>query len=392
MYYPDKKRGRSGKLVFTPVKEVAVENDIPVYTPARVKDAEFVEQLRKIPCDVIVVVAFGQILSKEILDYPKFGCINVHASLLPRWRGAAPMQWAILEGDEKTGVTTMQMAEGLDTGDMLLKAETVIEKEDTAETIHDRLSEMGKDLLLETLEKVEKGEIVPQKQDDSLSCYAAKHWEILTAWSNYLAEVGMDPENQLCTEDFAGHLAHNANLSAKAIMAIAGYGRLAEMLNKPEEAKKFTEMAKRMAIEWERRADDGDHYRLAFDMPGTWSQKYNFVWDKVLGFNILPDRIMKKEVAFYLKTQNKYGLPLDNRFTWGKTDDTVWSATMADSEGDFQELIRPIWKYVNETPSRVPLGDWYETLNADYINFRARSVVGGVFMKSLDHYLRNKRK
>ena len=169
---PDKARGRSGKLVFTPVKEVAVENDILVYTPARVKDAEFVEQLRKIPCDVIVVVAFGQILSKEILDYPKFGCINVHASLLPRWRGAAPMQWAILEGDEKTGVTTMQMAEGLDTGDMLLKAETVIEKEDTAETIHDRLSEMGKDLLLETLEKVEKGEIVPQKQDDSLSCYA----------------------------------------------------------------------------------------------------------------------------------------------------------------------------------------------------------------------------
>ena len=97
---PDKARGRSGKLVFTPVKEVAVENDIPVYTPARVKDAEFVEQLRKIPCDVIVVVAFGQILSKEILDYPKFGCINVHASLLPRWRGAAPMQWAILEGED----------------------------------------------------------------------------------------------------------------------------------------------------------------------------------------------------------------------------------------------------------------------------------------------------
>lgn len=125
---PDKARGRSGKLVFTPVKEVAVENDIPVYTPARVKDAEFVEQLRKIPCDVIVVVAFGQLLSKEILDYPKYGCINVHASLLPRWRGAAPMQWAILEGDEKTGVTTMQMSEGLDTGDMLLKAETVIEK------------------------------------------------------------------------------------------------------------------------------------------------------------------------------------------------------------------------------------------------------------------------
>ena len=227
---------------------------------------------------------------------------------------------------------------------------------------------------------------------DGNADYAAKHWETLTIWSTYLAEEGLDPENQLCTEDFAGHLAHNANLSAKAIMAIAGYGRLAKMLNKPEEAKKYTEMAKKMAIEWERKANDGDHYRLAFDRPDTWSQKYNFVWDKTLGMNVLPTEIMKKEVAFYLKNQNKYGLPLDNRFTWGKIDDTVWSATMADSESDFQELIRPIWKYVNETSSRVPLGDWYETLNADYINFRARSVVGGVFMKSLDHYLRNKRK
>ena len=227
---------------------------------------------------------------------------------------------------------------------------------------------------------------------DGNADYAAKHWETLTIWSNYLAEEGLDPENQLCTEDFAGHLAHNANLSAKAIMAIAGYGRLAKMLNKPEEAKKYTEMAKKMAIEWERKANDGDHYRLAFDRPDTWSQKYNFVWDKTLGMNVLPTEIMKKEVAFYLKNQNKYGLPLDNRFTWGKIDDTVWSATMADSESDFQELIRPIWKYVNETSSRVPLGDWCETLNADYINFRARSVVGGVFMKSLDHYLRNKRK
>ena len=227
---------------------------------------------------------------------------------------------------------------------------------------------------------------------DGNADYAAKHWETLTIWSNYLAEEGLDPENQLCTEDFAGHLAHNANLSAKAIMAIAGYGRLAKMLNKPEEAKKYTEMAKKMAIEWERKANDGDHYRLAFDRPDTWSQKYNFVWDKTLGMNVLPTEIMKKEVAFYLKNQNKYGLPLDNRFTLGKIDDTVWSATMADSESDFQELIRPIWKYVNETSSRVPLGDWYETLNADYINFRARSVVGGVFMKSLDHYLRNKRK
>lgn len=169
---PDKARGRSGKLVFTPVKEVAVRHDIPVYTPVRVKEPEFIEKLREIPCDVIVVVAFGQILSKEILKLPQYGCINVHASLLPRWRGAAPMQWAILEGDEKTGVTTMQMAEGLDTGDMLLKAETVIGPEDTAETIHDRMSLMGRDLLLETLDALMQGTVNPIPQKDEESCYA----------------------------------------------------------------------------------------------------------------------------------------------------------------------------------------------------------------------------
>lgn len=169
---PDKARGRSGKLVFTPVKEVAVDNDIPVYTPVKVKDPEFVKTLRQIPCDVIVVVAFGQILSKDILDMPAYGCINVHASLLPRWRGAAPMQWAILEGDEKTGVTTMQMAEGLDTGDMLLKAETPIEADDTAETLHDRMSVMGKELLMKTLDSLGKGELTPVPQNDEESCYA----------------------------------------------------------------------------------------------------------------------------------------------------------------------------------------------------------------------------
>ena len=169
---PDKARGRSGKLVFTPVKEVAVDNDIPVYTPVKIKDPEFVKTLRQIPCDVIVVVAFGQILSKDILDMPAYGCINVHASLLPRWRGAAPMQWAILEGDEKTGVTTMQMAEGLDTGDMLLKAETPIEADDTAETLHDRMSVMGKELLLKTLDSLGKGELTPVPQKDEESCYA----------------------------------------------------------------------------------------------------------------------------------------------------------------------------------------------------------------------------
>lgn len=169
---PDKARGRSGKLVYTPVKEVAVEHDIPVYTPAKVKDSEFVQVLRGIACDVIVVVAFGQILSKEILEFPRYGCINVHASLLPRWRGAAPIQWSILEGDEKTGVTTMQMDVGLDTGDMLLKRELTIGPEETGESLFDKLSALGGPLLLETLEQVENGMLQPMVQEEGESTYA----------------------------------------------------------------------------------------------------------------------------------------------------------------------------------------------------------------------------
>ena len=140
---------------------------IPVYTPKKVKDPSFVETLREIPCDVIVVVAFGQILSKEILELPEYGCINVHASLLPRWRGAAPIQWAIMEGDARTGITTMQMDEGIDTGDMLLKREVEIRPEETGESLFQRLSELGGPLLLETLEQLEQGEAKPQKQDDA---------------------------------------------------------------------------------------------------------------------------------------------------------------------------------------------------------------------------------
>ncbi|MCM1245383.1 MAG: methionyl-tRNA formyltransferase [Roseburia sp.] len=169
---PDKARGRSGKPVFTPVKKLAVEKDVPVYTPERVKDSEFVQVLREISCDVIVVAAFGQILSKEILEMPKFGCINVHASLLPRWRGAAPIQWSILAGDEKTGITTMQMDVGLDTGDILLKKEITIDPEETGESLFDRLAELGGPLLLETLEQAEKGMLEPVPQEDEKSTYA----------------------------------------------------------------------------------------------------------------------------------------------------------------------------------------------------------------------------
>ena len=169
---PDKPRGRSGKLVFTPVKQLAVEYGIPVYTPKRVKDPEFVKELSRIPCDVIVVIAFGQILSEEILDLPEYGCINVHASLLPRWRGAAPMQWAIIAGDETTGITTMQMDVGLDTGDMLLTKEVSISPNETGESLHDKMAVLGSELLLETLRQAEEGTLHPIPQNDEDSTYA----------------------------------------------------------------------------------------------------------------------------------------------------------------------------------------------------------------------------
>jgi len=214
--------------------------------------------------------------------------------------------------------------------------------------------------------------------------YAEQHWEALTTWANYLLEKGLDPENQLCTDDFAGHFAHNINLSAKAIMGIAGYGKLAEMLGKTDVATKYTAEAKKMAEQWIRMANDGDHFRLTFDQPGTWSQKYNLVWDKLLNLGIFPKEVAQKEIAYYLTKQNKYGLPLDNRRTYTKSDWIVWTATMADSTETFKKFIDPVYGYVTETPDRVPMSDWYETPDAKQVGFQARSVVGGYYIKMLE--------
>lgn len=219
--------------------------------------------------------------------------------------------------------------------------------------------------------------------------YARKHWETLTVWADYLLEKGLDPENQVCTDDFAGHLAHNANLSVKAIMAIAGYGKMARMLGKEIVAQRYEDAARRMAVEWEKMALDGDHYKLAFDKPGTWSQKYNMAWDKVFGWNIFPPQIAETEMAFYLKNRHTYGLPLDSRKNYTKNDWILWSACLG-TDADFREMIAPVYKYACETPSRVPISDWYDVDSAQMMNFKARSVVGGFFMKMLMERMRDK--
>ena len=170
----DTPKGRGHHLTPPPIKVYALEQNIPVYQPSTLKGEEFAATLAELDPELIVVVAFGKILPQNVLDYPKYGCVNVHGSLLPEYRGAAPMQRAIIDGKKTTGITTMLMAAGLDTGDMLLKAEVEIGENDNFEDIHDRLADCGAKLLIETVEKLERGEIIPEKQDDSLATYAAK--------------------------------------------------------------------------------------------------------------------------------------------------------------------------------------------------------------------------
>lgn len=218
--------------------------------------------------------------------------------------------------------------------------------------------------------------------------YANRHWNTLTTWADYLAEYGLDPENQLCTDDFAGHFAHNANLSIKAILGIASYGYLADMLGKADVAKSYMDKAKAMAVQWTEMAVDGDHYRLTFDKEGTWSQKYNLVWDKLMGWNIFPEKIAETEIAYYLTKQNRYGLPLDNRETYTKTDWIMWTATMANDQATFESFISPVYTFMNETTDRVPMSDWVFTDTPKQRGFQARSVVGGYFIKMLEKRLR----
>jgi len=223
--------------------------------------------------------------------------------------------------------------------------------------------------------------------------FARTYWPQFTQWAEYLKAEGLDPANQLSTDDFAGHLAHNANLSIKAIEALAAYAELARGVGKPDVAAEYARMAREMAGKWQTMALDtnpgtGDHYKLAFDKPGTWSQKYNLVWDQILDFKLFPAQIRETELAYYVQHLNQFGLPLDNRADYTKLDWSVWTATLADTSKPAQvevynQILDRSGRWISEGPTRVPLTDWYDTRNGRQIGFQARSVVGGVYMKAL---------
>ena len=220
-------------------------------------------------------------------------------------------------------------------------------------------------------------------QMDGHAKFAGRYWPQLTAWAEYLKARGFDPEHQLCTDDFAGHLAHNVNLSAKAICGLAAFGKLCKWRGDLVQAKKYATLAKAFAVRWMKEAADGDHFRLAFDRPGTWSQKYNLVWDRILNLGLFPDAARKKEMDYYKKIQNRYGLPLDNRETYTKLDWTLWTATLTRNRRDFEALVAPVIAFLNDTPDRSPMTDWYFTSDAAKRGFTARPVVGGVFLQML---------
>ena len=218
--------------------------------------------------------------------------------------------------------------------------------------------------------------------------YVEKYWDVMQTWADYLVKNGQDPSNQLCTDDFAGHWSHNCNLSVKAIMGVVGFAEMARIMGDQAVADKYMKKAREMGAKWELDARDGDHYRLAFDRENTWSQKYNMIWDKLWQTNVFPNNAMQKEVKYYLTRQNQFGLPLDIRKDYTKSDWIMWTAAMADDAKTFQKFVDPLYEYINLTPSRVPISDWHDTKTSLMVGFKARSVIGGYWMRVLEEKLK----
>ncbi|MCL2099795.1 MAG: DUF4965 domain-containing protein [Oscillospiraceae bacterium] len=214
--------------------------------------------------------------------------------------------------------------------------------------------------------------------------YAKKHEKLLSQWANYLIGCGWDPVNQLCTDDFAGHLARNCNLSIKAILGIAAWGKMLEFMGKAEEGEKYTKKAREFAAEWKKSAEYSDHYKLAFDRDDSWSIKYNLVWDKLLGLNIFDADIAEKEVDYYKTKINAYGLPLDVRSDYTKSDWQMWSTVLTNDMDYTNLIVSAMWKFLNETPDRVAFTDWYFTSEPKHRGFVNRSVQGGLFINLMD--------
>ena len=218
---------------------------------------------------------------------------------------------------------------------------------------------------------------------DKNADFAKPHWDVLKQWKNYLVEFGSDPGDQLCTDDFAGHLEHNVNLSVKAVMGIEAYASIAEMLGETEEAEKHHKMAKEMAADWEARAYAGDHYSLVFGKPETWSLKYNLVWDKIWGSKLFSAEVYEKELVYYIRNTLEYGVPLDSRGYFAKSDWILWCAAMAENPEQAEQLIKPVAHYAKNSTTRVPFSDWYQANEGTSCMFIARSVQGGIFMPLL---------
>ena len=214
--------------------------------------------------------------------------------------------------------------------------------------------------------------------------YFEKHRQPLKQWADYLVRIGHDPENQLCTDDFAGHLAHNVNLSAKAICALAAYARMLRATGDEAAADYYDSIARENAAKWERDAADGDHYRLTFDQPGTWSLKYNMVWDKLLNLKLFNQQVYDTELAYYKKKVNRYGIPLDSRGDYTKTDWEMWTARMLDDAEYTNAVIDAIWAYQNDTPDRAPFTDLHFTSKPWQKEFQARTVLGGLYILLLN--------